>query len=384
MICTKCKNNIDVPSALFCPNCGAAITKQQSKKQKKKKRSNGEGTVIKRGNTYTAIVNVATYFDGEQKKRKRITKGGFATRKEAYAYIPILKEQIRGIGRVRKSITFIELYNLWLPQHEKTVEKSTIGCYTAAWKHYKPIWYYDFASEVNAIALQECVDNCGQGRRTQENMKALGTMLFSFAIQNDITNKNYAQYIKVTAKASKPGSPFSNDDLEAMWKIVNDQKYDYTKDHIDLVLILCYTGFRIGELLPLKNTDFYREEDWCYFIGGEKTDAGKNRKVGVSPKILPLVERWRPDEEGYIFSLDKTKQMRPETFREKYYYPSLEKHGFPKINPHKCRHTFATLMKSVNAPDKDKMAMIGHTQMSMTLHYTHEDDNGLKEIANTI
>lgn len=55
----------------------------------------------------------------------------------------------------------------------------------------------------------------------------------------------------------------------------------------------------------------------------------------------------------------------------------VERH---KYTPHSCRHTFATLMKNVPAPDKDKLELIGHTSTEMLRHYQDVDIEALRRI----
>lgn len=63
--------------------------------------------------------------DGKM-RRKRRSKAGFKTKKEAIAYLPILA----AAPEQKKSITFKELYDRWLPTHR--AGKDTINCYKAA------------------------------------------------------------------------------------------------------------------------------------------------------------------------------------------------------------------------------------------------------------
>lgn len=82
MNCRKC--GVALPEkAAFCPACGV---KQAVSARKPKRRGNGQGTVVKRGKTYTAICT--KFIAG---KRITFSKGGFATKKEALDYIPNLK-----------------------------------------------------------------------------------------------------------------------------------------------------------------------------------------------------------------------------------------------------------------------------------------------------
>lgn len=377
MLCKKC--GCELPEgANFCFQCGRAVNYTPTKK----KRGNGQGTVIKRNKTYTAIVTVASYWDSEKEKmvHKRKSKGGFATRKEAIAYIPTLQAQEDGTSSVNKDMTMKELYTQWHDQHVNDVSKSTMDCYRAAWKYYDSIKFYK-VKNVKTATLQECLDNCGKGKRTQENMKALGTMLFRMAMSNDLVNKNYAEGLIPRGEKQEPRQPFTDVELKKMWDIVNKPEYDYKTNHIDLILILCYTGFRLEEFLGLTRESYHEESDWSYFVGGLKTDAGRDRVVGISPKILPLVKRHLKD--GYIFSEDG-KKLSARKFREDIYYPALDAAKIERKVPHCCRHTFATLMKDIDGSDKDKMAMIGHASMSQTMEYTHANLAGLKKLTNAL
>jgi len=374
MVCRKCHQS--VPDAPYCCLCGAKQEYTPPKQRAQRKRGNNQGTVIKRGKTYTAICNAVTYNDGDKLIRKRISKGGFATRRDAVAYLPTLAMRVSGENAVDKDMTLKELYELWSKQHENDVSKSTMNCYKAAWKYYDSIQYYK-VQNIKTATLQECLDSCGKGRRTQENMKALGTMLFRMAMSNDLADKNYAEGLIPRGERQEPREPFTDVELQKMWKIVNDGDYDYLTNHIDIVLILCYTGFRLEELLGLKLESYHEEPDWAYFVGGLKTEAGRNRIVGISPKILPLVKRHLKD--GYIFSKNG-KKIAAKTFREDIYYPALDAAGIQHKVPHCCRHTFATLMKDIDGADKDKMALIGHASMSQTMEYTHANLDGLKKI----
>ena len=55
-----------------------------------KHRGNGQGTVIRRGKTFTAIVTVGRYTENGKTKYIRKSKGGFRTRSAALAFLPVL------------------------------------------------------------------------------------------------------------------------------------------------------------------------------------------------------------------------------------------------------------------------------------------------------
>jgi site-specific recombinase XerC len=63
---------------------------------------------------------------------------------------------------------------------------------------------------------------------------------------------------------------------------------------------------------------------------------------------------------------------------------ALDADGSHIYTPHSCRHTFATLMKNVEAPATDKQKLIGHSKFEMTAHYTHTDLQSLKKITDNL
>ena len=67
---------------------------------------------------------------------------------------------------------------------------------------------------LKTAALQACLDACPKGRRTQENMKALGTMLFRYAMCDDVVSKNYAELLRVGGETQAGREPFTDEELE--------------------------------------------------------------------------------------------------------------------------------------------------------------------------
>lgn len=227
--------------------------------------------------------------------------------------------------------------------------------------------------------MQQCIDECEKGRRTKENMKALAGLLYKYAQQKDIADKNYAQFIFIPKSDKKEKVTFSKEEQKLLWKNTKIKG-------VDLILVLCYTGLRPGELLAAKTDNYHPEKG--YFVAGSKTTAGKDRIITISPKIEPFFESFAKGE--YLFSYDG-KMLKEKQFREGIFYPALESCGIDigesgnrRITPHCCRHTFATLMKEIQAPTTDKQRLIGHSKFEMTAYYTHTDVDSLKKITDQL
>lgn len=377
MKCRKCRQEIPDGSK-FCLFCGVKISTAQAVKS----RGNGTGSVYKRGRTWTAARTVGYTTDGDGKMRRTTkSKGGFRTKKEALEYLPKLFDAPES----KKMPTWAELYDTWKPTHR--AGKSTMDCYAAAEKWFKDIWPLQF-DRIDIDDLQECLDDCPKGKRTRENMKALAGLLYKYAIPRHLATLNLAQYLIVGKGDTSVKAALPETALAAISSAVGKVP------GADYVLAQCYLGFRPSELLALDAKDYNRTER--AFVGGAKTDAGRDRVVTVSPKIQPIIDRLTHDKiSGAVFCADNGGAMTIEQYRA-LFYSVLEACGVDnpvedcagvkrhRYTPHSCRHTFATLMKRAPGADKDKLALIGHTSNEMLRHYQDVSLSDLRRVTDAL
>lgn len=345
-------------SAAYCPACGK---KQQTKKATK--RGNGLGTVYRRGRKWVAEITKGYRVDGDRIRRVSVKKSGFATKKEALEYLPVLS----GLQKRDKRITWQQLYDLWLPTHRAGA--STINCYKAAEKYFADVAYMQL-KDVEIDDLQACMDDCPHGKRTRENMKALCGLMYKYAIPRGYADLNLGTYLIVSGETGAAKESFTDEQLLLMRAAIGSVPY------VDYIYCMCYLGFRPSELLALDVADY---DPVCRTLtGGAKTEAGRNRVVTISPKVLPIVARLAKGRtSGALFCDANGQAYRYDRFRESAFYPALDAigiqnpivRGVHKYSPHTCRHTFATLMKRIDAPDKDKMELIGHASPEMLRYY---------------
>ena len=77
--------------------------------------------------------------------------------------------------------------------------------------------------------------------------------------------------------------PFSASEITELWTKKSDSM-------ASIILILIYTGVRIGELLSLKKSDVFIHDRY-FKITASKTKSGI-RDVPIADKIYPLFKKW--------------------------------------------------------------------------------------------
>ena len=158
------------------------------------------------------------------------------------------------------------------------------------------------------------------------------------------------------------GVPFTDGELETLWQHSEDPT-------IELLLILCFSGWRISELLTLEVNLENR-----FFCGGIKTDAGKGRIVPIHSAILPLVAH-RMALYGVLLPMttDKYRQNMHKALK------ALNMTGEPRHTPHDCRHTFSRLCEKYGVRENDRKRMLGHAFQDITNRvYGHRELEDLR------
>ena len=353
MICIKCRKEIPGNST-FCNFCGK---KQITAKPKYHRREHGTGTVRcdkRYKKPWIAIAPSSKYGKGRQ------YIGCYDTRREASE---ALDDFIKNGRPELYNATVENIFQMWSKSHFKGVSDSAIQLYSSMWKRFENVKEMPIR-ELRTAHIQSIVDEA-TSKSACEIIKVMAVMLCKFAMENDVIQKNYAEFVKIPKFEKKEKRIFSRDEIEKLWQHSDDR-------NVQAVLFMIYTGFRIGEVtaLTVDNVDL----EHGIIIGGEKTEAGKNRIVPLPPAIPELktfVNDWcRQAENGRIFPLTTHK------FRKEVFFTALETAGInPEgLTPHCTRHTFASLSAAAGLKPENLQKIIGHANYSTTAEvYVHQN-----------
>lgn len=350
---------------------------------KTKSRGNGQGTAYKRGNTWEAQVIV-----GWVKNKKNPTgplvpvkrrKSGFKRKQDAINYCPTLLRQ----SAEKKRRTLEQVYDAWSDLYAHRVGDSTMVNYLSAYNHFRPL-HGLWMDEITPDDLQRCMDDCPAGHRTHQNMKCVAGLLWGYACDQNIVQRDITENLFIGRGASVQRDPITRSEVSAVRSRIGSYRY------AEYIYCLCYLGFRPGEMLELKkdmlhcavlpkDEEHEEERTVYYFINGKKTPAGKDRIVIVPDQILEIVlsRLFVPGTDlvfpMYVFSRKENrpfshfKEMNHEYFNKHVFKPLAAQLGFPETKvPYCARHTYADMLKDASGSDRDKAALIGHSTYLFT------------------
>lgn len=329
---------------------------------------NGYGSVYKlSGNRRKPFVAKKTIGWDDNGKQLYQVIGYYAKRKDALQALADFNEN--PYDAKVKTLTFADVFEAWSRRKYEQVGRSSVIAYNTSYNTCKPLHDIPFVS-IKAVHLQDLVLNCGKNYPMRKKLRQLLHQLYKYALENDIIDKDYSQFVDIGKKEeTKKKKPFTSDEIEALFNLAS------TEPFVDTILIMIYTGLRVGELLTIKtqNVDIHA---WT-IIGGIKTDAGKNRIVPINHKIRHFVEKRVLEGNDYLVTRSNG---------EPYKYSNYLREHFDRVmraldmdhKPHECRHTFITMMKNVDADTVALQRIVGHEKYETTLGYTHTDIDFLR------
>jgi integrase len=348
----------------FCSNC--------TKGEITVRNENGFGSIVcldksgkKRRKPWA--VRITTGWNDGRQVRKYL--GYYRT--QADALVALAEYHKEGIGLDLTKMTLGEVYDQWIKRKEQTITAGAIKTHKMAYARFGALKDTPIR-DIKKLHLQKWLDDIDLKPGSKARLRSTMHQIFEHAVAYDIIPKNYAKDLEIAEKVEKTGAIFTEDELKTLWDNKADQLVQY-------LLILTYTGMRIGELLAMTKDTIYLDKG--YMVGGSKTEAGKDRIIPIHNKIKHLVEQnmtynhLATSGRGEAYSYSGIVK----TFRK------LMKKLKMNHKIHDTRKTAVSIMHRSGIPMETIRMIVGHSGKGVTeTVYLYKEPKELVEIINTI
>lgn len=317
------------------------------------KMPNGYGTIYRlTGNRRRPFI-VKKTINGKQK-----TLGYFSDYHEALSFLVKINEG--GTGK-----TFSDCYHDWTKRKFPALSRSSVAAYEVSFKHLTPL--HDKAiGSLRYTDLQTAMDGVEAGYSTQKKCRVLMSQIFQYAIKRDLVSTDFSRLVEIKKHVVVyKKRPFTVREINRLWKHAD-------RSDVQSVLVLIYTGLRVGELLALRPTEIKIRQRYLV-IKHSKTAAGI-RSVPIARKILPFLETLKA-QGGYRMTYDGFRRL----------FDKVMKDLKMSHTPHECRHTCASMLDSTGASDTACQMILGHARKGVTKGvYTHKTLTELRRVVDKL
>lgn len=327
-------------------------------------------------------------------RQRRTTRQGFATKREAQAALRAL--ELKGLPEKKKpKITLQQLFDEWFALYQPTVKPSTSYKLKVLFTHCAlnkvGKCYID---KLTPHHLQKLMDTkfIAQSRQTAATLRRL----FRYAVKVGYLNSNPADGITPPRQSSS----MTTKQVKFLTLPQINRLFDNIKNYphpiavardTAVVLLLIYSGLRIGEALALEWNDINGNLVQVYktvayagnkpYISSSPKTATSRRTIQVNDLTIERLQNWRkvqinlakkmgkPAPSFVITSLKTCDFVSASNFAH-----VLPRYldGLPKITWHALRHTHASLLFASGASMKDVQERLGHSNIETTMNvYTH-------------
>ncbi|MGX6962955.1 site-specific integrase [Vagococcus xieshaowenii] len=378
---------------------------------KKYTKSNGEAAYM--FNMYVGV-------DPLTGKKKRTTRRGFKTQKEAKLALARLELEIEeeGLKQVT-NLTYQELYALWFDQYKQTVKESTWATTASEFKHHILPSFKDMrVNSINMSICQKIANNWALNKPNRyRRFIHYASLVFKYGLQTRVLKDNPMDQITMP----KPQETFSDEEetenffsREELLFFLDFVKENFSTDRYLFFHLLAFTGIRKGEALALNWSDIDFKEKQLSIVKtlavGEKgrlminTPKTKNsiRKITLDDDTLFFLKKWRQEQQSVLNRISNTLSLSQLVFPGvtndllqpniptewiQTIYRHLKKNGhddFKRITVHGFRHTHCSLLFEAGVSIKEVQVRLGHSNIKTTLNiYTHLTQEVKAETANT-
>lgn len=211
---------------------------------------------------------------------------------------------------------------------------------------------------------------------SQRRMIAGWRMFYKMLVVEDAMKDSPADLLDLPMRPKHLPDVLNDDEITAIQATFDRSTPDGERNYV-IIEVLYGCGLRVSELVNLKMSNIYAEEQMLQVIG----KGDKERWVPINERALGLLENYllhvrshmpvKPGEEKYVF-LNRRGHHLSRQMVFMFLKDAVAVAGIGKtVSPHSLRHSFATELVQNGADLRAVQEMLGHESISTTEIYTH-------------
>lgn len=371
----------------------AIQAKGRDKMAEIKRYTKKDGTTAYKFNAYLGV-------NPKTGKKKRTTRQGFATKKEAKLALARLeigddKPKSKDSSLNRKYITFEEVYKAWFAQYKNTVKRITsVNTERFFNNRILPKFGHLLITNITPEYCQEVINKWSEQYTNYRVMKGYVSSVINYAIMRRLIKDDPFRVVVIPRKKAEVVDEsilfFNKEELREFLSFIKAHRsyYDFA-----MFRLLAYSGMRKSELMALTWSDinFFNNtvrinKSLAEYDGGVHVTTPKTknsiRKLMMDKVTMDILKKRKSEQKerllskGIIIKNDDEQLLFPNKFNEPRYldYPNyvMEKYTKKQLSPHGLRHTHASLLFEAGATIKEVQMRLGHSSVKTTMDiYTH-------------
>lgn len=229
------------------------------------------------------------------------------------------------------------------------------------------------------------INDIGLGARSQARIISGIKSFFYYLVQEKVIESNPCELIDLPKLGRKLPDTLSVEEIDELVAAIDRSKPEGERN-IAIIETLYGSGLRVSELINLKLSEIFWEDEFIRIIG----KGNKQRIVPVSPKSLKHLniyinqirvhQKIDSEFEDFVF-LNRRGKGLTRVMIFTIVKQLGEKIGLNKnISPHTFRHSFATHLIEGGADLRAVQDLLGHESITTTEVYTHLDRTYLRQM----
>jgi integrase len=153
--------------------------------------------------------------------------------------------------------------------------------------------------------------------------------------------------------------------------------------------LMLLAGLRFGEVLRLRTKHVDTRSETIIVVDGKGPDGGKDRVAYMPPQLVRILRAYEAEREdagrscaAYLTQVAGDHAMGEIAVRA--LFKRISTAVNMRVTPHMLRHTFATLCRQSDVPDRLAMELLGHTSLVMLQRYSHVEDGEVRGAAQRV